>query len=131
MISKEILEKIKSGARIRVTERVVIDLSATEDTTGAKKAIKAIKDKDVKAQKERVSVFEGLVIARKHGSEAGATFTVRATVAGVGMEKIYPINSPLINKVEILSSPKKVSRAKLYYLRDLSAKGIRAKLGAE
>ena len=131
MISKEILTKIKPGARVRVTERVVVDLSASEDTTGAKKAIKAIKDKDAKAQKERVSVFEGLVLSRKHGSEPGATFVVRATVAGVGMEKTYPIHSPLINKVEILSSPKKVSRAKLYYIRDLSAKGIRAKLGVE
>lgn len=131
MIPKEILEKIKPGARVRVTERVTVDLSVSEDTSGAKKAIKAIKSKDAKPGKERVSVLEGLVLARKHGSEAGATFTVRATVAGVGMEKIYPIHSPTINKVEILTSPKKVSRAKLYYLRGLSPKGIRQKLGVD
>ena len=127
MIPKEILEKIKPGARVRVTERVTVDLSATEEK-GAKKAVKS---KEAKAQKERVSVFEGLVLARKHGSEPGATFTVRATVAAVGMEKIYPIYSPAIIKVDILSSPKKVSRAKLYYLRGLSPKGIRQKLGVE
>ncbi len=127
MISKEILAKIKPGARVRVTERVTVDLSATEEK-GAKKAVKTA---TAKSQKERVSVFEGLVLARKHGSEPGATFTVRATVAAVGMEKIYPIYSPAIIKVEILTSPKKVSRAKLYYLRGLSPKGIRQKLGVE
>lgn len=131
MIAKEILEKIKPGARVKVTERVTVDLSVGEDTTGAKKAIKAIKDKDAKQAKERVSVFEGIVIARKHGSEPGATFTVRATVAGVGMEKIYPIYSPTIIKVDVINSPKKVKRAKLYYLRGLSPKGIRQKLGVE
>ena len=131
MIPKEILEKIKPGARVKVTERVTVDLSASDDTTGAKKAIKAIKDKNAKPGKERISVFEGLVLARKHGSELGATFTVRATVAAVGMEKIYPIHSPAIIKVDILTSPKKVSRAKLYYLRVLSPKGIRQKLGVE
>ena len=61
--------------------------------------------------------FEGLVIARKHGSEPGATFTVRAIVAGVGVEKVYPVHSPAIVKVEIVSSPKKVHRSKLYFVR--------------
>lgn len=124
MIDKAILEKVKPGARVRVTERVLMDLS--EERKGAKVAVKATKAE--KVIKERLSVFEGMVIARKHGSEAGATFTVRATVAGVGMEKIYPINAPTIQKIEILSSPKKVSRAKLYYMRDLSAKSIRRKM---
>ena len=73
--------------------------------------------------------FEGLVIARKHGSEAGATFTVRRIVAGVGVEKTYPIHSPTISKVEILSSPKKVHRAKLYFVRKMSGSTIRKKLG--
>ena len=72
--------------------------------------------------------FEGLVIARKHGSEIGATFTVRAIVAGVGVEKVYPIHSPAIVKVEVVSSPKKVRRAKLYFVRGISGSRIRAKL---
>lgn len=104
-MDQEILKNIKPGAIVRVTERV--------------------KEGD----KERESNFEGLVLARKHGSEAGATFMVRGTVAGVGMEKVYPINSPCISKVTIISSPKKVHRAKLYYIRDLSAKEIRQKIG--
>lgn len=66
--------------------------------------------------KERIQVFEGLVLARKHGKEIGATITVRKEISGVGVEKIFPINSPTIEKVEILKKGK-VKRAKLYYLR--------------
>lgn len=73
--------------------------------------------------------FEGLVIARKHGNEIGGTFTVRAMVAAVGVEKVYPINSPMITKVEIISSPKKPHRSKLYFVRDMSGSRIRKKLG--
>lgn len=73
--------------------------------------------------------FTGVVIARKHGSEAGATFTVRTTLADVGVEKVYPIHSPAILKVEVVSSPKKVHRSKLYFIRKISGSKIRAKIG--
>jgi large subunit ribosomal protein L19 len=73
--------------------------------------------------------FTGIVIARKHGTEPGATFTVRAILAGVGVEKVYPIHSPAIVKVEVVSSPKKVHRAKLYFVRKISGSRIRQKLG--
>ena len=72
--------------------------------------------------------FTGLVIARKHGSEPGATFTVRTIVAGVGVEKVYPIHSPAILKVEVVSAPKKVHRSKLYFVRNVSGARIRQKL---
>ena len=72
--------------------------------------------------------FEGLVIARKHGSEAGATFTVRTVLAGVGVEKVYPIHSPSIQKIEVVSAPKKVHRSKLYFVRGMSGTRIRQKL---
>ena len=78
---------------------------------------------------EGTTSFEGLVIARKHGLEPGATFTVRAIRAGVGVEKIYPLHSPAITKVEIISSPKKVHRAKLYFVRGMPAHRIRKKIG--
>lgn len=78
---------------------------------------------------EGTAPFEGLVISRKHGSETGATFTVRTVLAGVGVEKIFPINSPVISKVEILESPKHVHRSKLYFIRDISGKKMRKKLG--
>ena len=72
--------------------------------------------------------FEGLVIARKHGTETGATFTVRSIVAGVGVEKVYPVHSPQILKVEVVSSPKKIRRSKLYFVRGISGSRIRQKL---
>ncbi|PIR87103.1 MAG: 50S ribosomal protein L19 [Candidatus Harrisonbacteria bacterium CG10_big_fil_rev_8_21_14_0_10_49_15] len=77
--------------------------------------------------KERVRRFEGMVLARKHGNEPGASFTVRSTVAGVGVEKVFPVHSQTISKVEVLSSPKNVRRSKLYYIRDISRKMIRKK----
>lgn len=72
--------------------------------------------------------FTGLVIARKHGSEPGATFTVRTVLAGVGVEKVYPVHSPSIIKVEVVSSPRKVHRSKLYFVRNVSGAKIRQKL---
>jgi len=101
-----ILDKIKPGAMIRVYEKI-------------KEGVKT-----------RASVFEGTVISRKHGSETGATFTVRRVSQGVGMEKIFPINSSNIEKIEIIRSPK-VRRAKLYFLRKESEKEIRKKLKRE
>jgi len=67
--------------------------------------------------KVRVQVFEGLVLARKHGSEPGATFTVRKVASGVGVEKIFPLYSPNIDKIEITRRAK-VRRSKLYYIRE-------------
>jgi large subunit ribosomal protein L19 len=66
--------------------------------------------------KEKSSIFEGLVIARKHGKEIGATITVRRVIDGVGVEKIFPLHSPTIEKIEIIGR-EKARRAKLYYLR--------------
>lgn len=65
----------------------------------------------------RLQAFEGLVLAVKHGSEAGATFTVRKVASGVGVEKVFPLFSPMIDKIEVLRRSK-VRRAKLYYIRD-------------
>ena len=91
--------------------------------------LKKIKPGATVLVQDKFSSFKGMVIARKHGQETGATFIVRAVVGGVGVEKIYPIHSPNIIKVEILSSPKKIHRAKLYFLRKLSKKKIRQKIG--
>ena len=91
--------------------------------------LEQIKPGAMVAVQDKFGTFQGLVLSRKHGQETGATFTVRATVAGVGVEKIYPIHSPNIIKVKILNSPKKVHRSKLYFLRKLSKKKIRQKIG--
>ena len=76
-------------------------------------------------EKERVQVFEGLVIARNHGKGINSTITVRKIISGIGVEKIFPLNSPTIDKIEV-GKKEKVRRAKLYYLR--GAKGKRARL---
>ncbi|MDI9325248.1 MAG: 50S ribosomal protein L19 [Alphaproteobacteria bacterium] len=78
--------------------------------------------------KVRLQLFEGLVIARKHGNQAGGTFTVRRVgTDNIGIEKIYPLYSPSIDKIEVVRQAK-VSRSKLYYLRDKASKEIKNKL---
>lgn len=77
--------------------------------------------------KTRLQTFEGLVLARKHGDEPGATFTVRKMASGVGVEKIYPLYTPLIDKLEIVKRAK-VRRAKLYYIRDKVAREVKRQM---
>jgi len=103
-MDQTVMQKIRPGAKVRVWER--------------------IKEGD----KERQSAFEGIVIARKHGSETGATFTVRAVLSEIGVEKVFPLHSPTVAKVDVLSSPKKVHRSKLYYLRGFSNKKTKERL---
>ncbi len=75
--------------------------------------------------RERIQVFEGTVIAKKHGGIA-ETFTVRRMSYGVGVEKVFPLHSPIIEKIEVVRSGK-VRRAKLYYLRDRVGKSAKIK----
>jgi len=89
--------EIKPGMTIRVFQR--------------------IKELNIKGEeKERTQYFEGMVIAKKHGKEAGGTITVRKVSDGVGVEKIFPLNMPTIEKIEI-KKQSRVNRAKLYFLR--------------
>jgi len=77
--------------------------------------------------KYRIQIFEGLVLARKHGTEAGATFTVRRVLSGVGVEKVFPLYSPMIEKIEVVKRSR-VRRAKLYYIREKVAREARRQL---
>ncbi len=77
--------------------------------------------------KTRIQVFEGLVLARKHGDEPGATFTVRKVSGGIGIEKIYPLYTPMIDKIEIVKRAK-VRRAKLYYIREKVAREVKRQM---
>lgn len=99
MIPIDVLEKIKAGAKVKVWEGTA------------------------------TAPFEGIVLSRKHGKEPGATFTVRGIYAGVGVEKVYPIHTPIISKVDIVSSPKKVKTAKIYWARKASGTKIRQRTG--
>ena len=76
-------------------------------------------------EKERIQVFQGVVIRKRRG-QTGATFTVRKVSYGVGVERIFPLHSPNIDKVEIVTRGK-VRRGKLYYLRNLRGKAARIK----
>lgn len=75
--------------------------------------------------RERIQIFEGTVIAKKHGG-VSETFTVRRVSYGVGVERVFPLHSPKIDKVEIVREGK-VRRAKLYYLRDRVGKAAKVK----
>ena len=79
---------------------------------------------------EKIQVFEGLVIAKKHGKGPTATFTVRKIVDNVGVERIFPLHMPGIIKIEIVKHSK-VRRAKLYYMRELTGKKARMRASGE
>jgi len=84
-----------------------------------------VHNKISEGDKERIQIFEGVVI-RKKAAHTHSTFTVRKVSYGVGVERIFPVYSPRIDKIEIISSTR-VKRAKLFYLRDLQGKAARLK----
>lgn len=100
---------------VNVEERQNLDLRAGDTVR--------VWQKIAEKGKIRLQAFEGLVLARKHGKEAGATFTVRRVASGVGVEKIFPLYSPVIDKIEVLKRSK-VRRAKLYHIREKAAKEV-------
>ena len=100
---------------VNVEERQKLDLRSGDTVR--------VWQKIVEKDKTRLQAFEGLVLARKHGKEAGATFTVRRVASGVGVEKIFPLYSPVIEKIEVVKRSK-TRRAKLYHIREKAAKEI-------
>ncbi len=104
---------------VNMEDRKTLDIKAGDTVRVHQK----IEDKG----KTRIQIFEGLVLARKHGDEAGATFTVRKVVDGIGVEKIFPLYSPRIDKIEIIRRST-VRRAKLYYIREKVAREIKRQM---
>ncbi|MEZ4194976.1 MAG: 50S ribosomal protein L19 [Candidatus Paceibacterota bacterium] len=104
---------------VNMSERVDLGIRAGDTVRVHQK----IQDKG----KTRIQIFEGIVLARKHGTEPGATFTVRKVASGVGVEKIFPLYSPLIDKLEIVKRAK-VRRSKLYYIREKVAREVKRQM---
>lgn len=77
--------------------------------------------------KSRLQAFEGMVLSRKHGAEAGATFTLRKVTSGVGVERTFPLYSPTIDKVELVKRAR-ARRSKLYYVREKAVRDVKRKL---
>ena len=78
-------------------------------------------------EKDRIQIFEGTIIAAKHGNEPGATITVRKISNAVGVEKIFTLFSPLIDKIELVRRSR-ARRSKLYYVREKAVKQVRRKM---
>lgn len=109
---------------VNVEERKELNIRAGDTV---KVSVK-IQEKNAKGKERvRIQIFEGLVLSRKHGNEAGATICVRKVSKGVGVERIFPVFSPIIDKIEIVKRGG-VRKSKLYYLRDKVAKEIRRQM---
>ena len=104
---------IRAGDTVRVWQNII------ELKTG-----KAANKKEVVTKNARRQAFEGMVLAVKHGTEAGATFTVRRVASGVGVEKIFPLYSPVIDSIEVLRRTR-TRRAKLYFIRRKAARDVK------
>jgi large subunit ribosomal protein L19 len=105
--------KLRAGDTVRVWQKI-------EELKQKKQANK----KEVITKNVRRQAFEGMVLAVKHGHEAGATFTVRRVASGVGVEKIFPLYSPTIESVEVLRRTR-TRRAKLYFIRRKAAHDVK------
>ncbi len=94
------------------------------------KVYQKVKEQDPLAKsgqvKERIQVFEGVLLAKKHGKGIGGTITVRKISQGIGVERVFPLHSPLVEKIEVARKTK-VRHGKLYYLRSLKGKKARLK----
>src|SRR3569623_677436 len=126
---------MKSGVKIspvNLKVRSNLELRAGDTVRGWQKIeeIKAQKNankKVVVAKNVRRQAFEGIVLAVKHGTEAGATFTVRRVASGVGVERIFPLYTPTIESIEILRRGK-MRRSKLYFIRRKAAHDVKRQM---
>ncbi len=112
-VTKEKKEKKKEAPKTTDVKTVITELKSGMTI----RIFQKIKEQNAKGEtKERTQYFEGMIIAKKHGNEAGASITVRKISNGVGVEKIFPLHLPTIEKIEVKKQAQ-VKRAKLYFLR--------------
>lgn len=110
---------------VNTKERQALDVRSGDTVKVTQKIVE--KDKKTGKPKTRLQAFEGLCLAVKHGKEAGGTITIRKVASGVGVERIFPIYSPMIEKIEVVKRSK-VRRSKLYHVRKKAAKEIRRQM---
>lgn len=115
--------KYNKGAIMRSIEQPFVRTDLPEFDTGDTIRVDY---KVVEGNRTRVQAFEGVVIARKNGKGARSTITVRKVSFGEGVERVFPVNSPLIDKIAVVRRGR-TRRAKLYYLRELRGKASRLK----
>lgn len=122
MAGNKITTKIDASklSPVNIEERKKLDFNAGDTLRVWSKVL------DEKG-KTRLQAFEGIVLARKHGKEIGGTFTVRKVASGVGVERIFPLYSPSIDKIEI-TKKSRARKSKLYYVRAKAVKDVRRKL---
>lgn len=124
MISQNHMNTIKISP-VNIKERQALDIRSGDTIKVTQKIVE--KDKKTGKPKTRLQAFEGLCLSVKHGKQAGGTFTIRKVASGVGVERIFPIYSPMIEKIEV-TKRSKVRRAKLYHIRKKAAKEIRRQM---
>jgi len=110
---------------VNIEERKKLDIRSGDTVCVTQKIVE--KDKKTGKPKTRLQNFEGMCLAVKHGKSVGGTITLRKVASGVGVERIFPIYSPMIEKIEIVKRSK-VRRAKLYHIREKAAKEIRRQM---
>lgn len=120
------INKIKFSP-VDIEERKKLDFKAGDTVNVSSKILDEKGPAKDGTSKYRLQDFEGIVLARKHGREAGATFTVRKIASGVGVERIFPLYSPMIGKIEI-TKRSRARRSKLYYIRAKAVKDVRKKI---
>ncbi len=123
---KKVITPVNSEGRAKLGLRPGDTVRVTQNIVELKKG-RGTDKKEKTTKNARKQVFEGLVLSTKHGTEAGAMFTVRATLSGVGVEKTFPLYSPVIDSIEIVKRSR-VRRAKLYFIREKAAKAVRRQL---
>jgi len=122
IITKEYLKtdnpKLRPGDTVRIHQKISPADTSTEKGKGKKK--------EAKKEGKRVQIFEGVVIAIKHGKGISGSYTVRRISGGIGVERIFPLHCPSVEKIEVVAHGK-ARRAKLYYLRDRVGKKAKIK----
>jgi len=112
---------------VDIKAREKLDFNAGDTVRVWSKILEEKASKKGDGNKFRLQAFEGIVLARKHGKEVGATFTVRKVASGVGVERIFPLFSPMVDKIEIVKKSR-ARRSKLYYIRTKAVKDVRRKM---